>query len=647
VTRGHRFIPLLAAMLLAAPAARASITPRAQKVVDRYVEVTGGAEALAKQGRVHVKGRLQAIELKGSFEQWNEPPDRILTWTRLGPVKTRTGYDGHVGWVTDLDSKRVRLLQGAELEPLEAQAYFENEMWARPGQGGGKVVHGSPMFRDQDEYLSLAITPPVGPSRRLWFSSKTGLLVRTLTEVGPRGTDFWLSGYRRLGGRMRPTIQDALDPALHVLIENEREPDRFQVDSIQAGLPGDSSFFAPPASAESAVAWHGRKGVAHVPFRYGSRHVWIKVSINGAPPADFLLDTGASITAIDRAYADQIGLTRQGAFGVQGMGGMGGASFAHLSSVRVGGAGGRRAASAKGGGTALDEGVSVGGIEAAIIDFGQGHREVMWRKLSGLIGYDFLSHFVVELDYDHQQVTLREPKGYRYDGLGTALDMKVSGGLPLIEAQLGAGCRGDFLVDVGNSFGLIVHRSLSMDCGMLRSMSDRKEVKILTGGVGSSFANWLCRIDSLEVGPFAVASPIAGLSLSTQGMVGSKEVAGNFGNGVLERFKCTFDYARSKLYLEPSAKYAQPDRYSRAGALFLRLDYRVIVEQILHGSPAEEAGLKPEDEVVTIDGRPAMGFTPEEIDRMFVQGEPGSTHRLTIQRDGKKSTVTLKLRDVI
>jgi aspartyl protease/PDZ domain-containing protein len=629
VTRGRPLIAMLL-IVLASPA-RASITPRAQQVVDRYVEATGGAAALANQGRVHVKGRLRAIELQGVYEQWSEAPDRVLTWTRLGPVRTRTGFDGRVGWITDLDSKRVRLLQGAELEHLQAQAYFENEMWARPGQGGGKVTHGSPMFRDQDVYLSLEVTPPAGPARRLWFSEKTGLLVRTLTEEGPRGTDYWLSGYRRLAGRVRPTIQDALDPALHVLLENEGQPDRFQVDSVQAVASSDSSFFSPPRSTESPVTWRGRPGVARVPFRYGSRHVWIKVSIDGAPPADFLLDTGASITAIDRSYAEQLGLTRQGAFGVQGMGGMSGASFARLQSVRVGGA----------------EGASVQGIEAAILDFGEGHREVMWRKMAGLIGYDFLSHFVVEIDYDRQLVTLRDPKGYRYEGHGAALDMKVSGGLPLIEAQLGAGCRGDFLVDVGNSFGLIVHRSLSTGCGMLRATRGRKEVKVLTGGVGSSFANWLCRIDSLEVGPYAVASPIAGFSLSTQGMVGSNDVAGNFGNGVLERFKCTFDYARGKLYLEPGARYAQPDRYSRAGALFLRLDQRVVVEQILHGSPADEAGLRPDDEVVAIDGKAALGYTPEEMDRMFLEGELGATHRLTIQREGKTSTVTLKLRDVI
>ena len=47
---------------------------------------------------------------------------------------------------------------------------------------------------------------------------------------------------------------------------------------------------------------------------------------------------------------------------------------------------------------------------------GEQHEVVLWRKLGGLIGYDFLSHFVVEIDYDTQVVTLHDPKTYVHTG---------------------------------------------------------------------------------------------------------------------------------------------------------------------------------------------------------------------------------------
>src|SRR5262249_62082798 len=98
---------------------------------------------------------------------------------------------------------------------------------------------------------------------------------------------------------------------------------------------------------------------------------------------------------------------------------------------------------------------------------------------------------------------------------------------------------------------------------------------------------------------------------------------------------------------EPGARFAQRDRYSRIGAYLLRSQDRVVAWGVVHGSPADEAGLKDEDEVLEIDGRPAQSFSPEELDRMFVDGEVGSTPTLKVLREYKPATLTLTLQDVI
>ena len=83
------------------------------------------------------------------------------------------------------------------------------------------------------------------------------------------------------------------------------------------------------------------------------------------------------------------------------------------------------------------------------------------------------------------------------------------------------------------------------------------------------------------------------------------------------------------------------------GAYLLRNHEHVVAWGVVHGSPADEAGLKDADEVVEIDGRAAKTFTPEELDRMFVDGKIGSTHTLKVLRDLKPTTITLTLQDVI
>jgi len=165
--------------------------------------------------------------------------------------------------------------------------------------------------------------------------------------------------------------------------------------------------------------------------------------------------------------------------------------------------------------------------------------------------------------------------------------------------------------------------------------------------VGDGFQSWLCRLDTLQIGPYTIDQPILALSLATGGLVGSEDLAGNLGNGVLERFKVTIDYLRRKLYLEPGARFAERDRYSRIGAYLLRSRDRVVAWGVVHGSPADRAGLKDQDEVLEIDGRPARNFTPEELDRMFVDGEVGATHRLKVLHEYKPATLTLTLQDVI
>jgi hypothetical protein len=168
------------------------------------------------------------------------------------------------------------------------------------------------------------------------------------------------------------------------------------------------------------------------------------------------------------------------------------------------------------------------------------------------------------------------------------------------------------------------------------------------GGIGGIFGVTMCRMDSLSLGPFTWADPIVGLSLHGQGMLGSKDIAGNIGNGILEKFRCTFDYPGDRLWLEPGRRFGERDRLTRLGALLVRLPERVIVGPVIYGSPADEAGLKLFDEVLEIDGRPATAWSREEFDREIEGGPIGATHTLRIRRWRiDESTVEVRLRDVL
>ncbi len=622
-------IAVLVSLALPSPAPRpalAAISPEAGAVVERYLAATGGRAAFEAESTLHVKGRLVAEGLKGTYEAWWRAPGCLLTRIRLGSLRIATGCRDSVAWQTDLAFDNARILDGKDLEAARGDAWFATEQWAREDQGGGTIALGSVAYGAGGDRQALVVTPPLGRPRTLWFNLKTGLLDRVHLEQDNRSGNEWLADYRLQGGRKRPRGSQGVNPALATADEG------LTIDSVWANVSLAPGLFDPPAGRRAAVTWLGTPGRAEVPFRYGGRHVWVRASLDGAPPADFLLDTGCSITALDREYAAGIGLKIEGRTVVQGIGTLAEASFATLKRVRLAGANG--------------QGVEVRDLKVAVVDMGQDIEPTAWRKISGLIGSDILSRFTVEIDYDHGTVTFHDPAGFVYRGAGTPVPMGLARGVPTVRLALGEACAGEFLVDIGNSGHLLVHGSMARRCGL--AGLERKELKLYGAGIGGgAFPEWLGRLDSLRIGPYGWQAPLVGVSLHTKGSVGGEDYAGNIGNAVLERFTCTFDYATRRLYLEPGTRYGEPDHYTRLGAELIRYQDHVYVVGIVHDSPAEEAGLEPMDEVREIDGKPVLAYSPEELERAILNGQAGSVHVLTVARELGEVRVEVTLRDIL
>jgi carboxyl-terminal processing protease len=91
-------------------------------------------------------------------------------------------------------------------------------------------------------------------------------------------------------------------------------------------------------------------------------------------------------------------------------------------------------------------------------------------------------------------------------------------------------------------------------------------------------------------------------------------------------------------YLDPQMSEAanaqlQGDEYEGIGAwVDISGDYLTIISP-MPGSPAEKAGLKPDDVVIAVDGEDMTGFDGEAV-RQRVIGPRGSTVVLTIRREG-------------
>ncbi len=71
------------------------------------------------------------------------------------------------------------------------------------------------------------------------------------------------------------------------------------------------------------------------------------------------------------------------------------------------------------------------------------------------------------------------------------------------------------------------------------------------------------------------------------------------------------------------------------GMVIEEIEGWVTVVAPMRGSPAEEAGIRPRDRIVAVDGEPVVGKPVEKV-TYLVRGEPDTTVNLTVMREGEE-----------
>ena len=122
----------------------------------------------------------------------------------------------------------------------------------------------------------------------------------------------------------------------------------------------------------------------------GNAAMIVPVHVNGEGPLQFAIDTGATLTCIDRRVAERLELPeQQGMRGVTaGTAGVGRMRVVRLDSVRVGGA-------------AMRE------LPACVVELA--HARQVGVEIEGLIGLNFLRAFRVGIDFDRRVLSLQAP----------------------------------------------------------------------------------------------------------------------------------------------------------------------------------------------------------------------------------------------
>jgi hypothetical protein len=361
-------------------------------------------------------------------------------------------------------------------------------------------------------------------------------------------------------------------------------------------------------------------------------HIFVPVTIGDSRPLWFILDSAATTSCVSARVARELSLGSDAVGTVSGSG-------EHSETVEVI----HHLTLKLDGAEFSTDNVPAIPSESEERSFG--------RAIDGVIGYDFISHFVVEVDYAARVLKLHDPRSFKYSGAGRRFPVTILAKQPCLSLAVTMPGRkpidGVFHVDSGATTAVEFFRPFVESQNLVSALQRSVEVK--SSGVGGDISSVYGRIDSVGLGEYKVVGPIASFSLARAGATSSTAAAGLIGGKFLRRFKVIFDQPHDSMVFEPNESFrGGPDRYDTVGVRLMAggPNYRRFwVNQVLPHSPADEAGLRPDDVILSVDGKLAASFSLDELRGLFMEEDKQLS--ISVERSGEQLPVTIKTRRLL
>lgn len=584
-----------------------------EQILDKWAEALGGRGRLTGIKTIHNIYEIKMLGLEGTWDEWLTFDGKHRVDLDLAGIFTVSivKTPRHC-WYMDHNGK-VSEMAGKNLEDEIRDIYLGTWSHLLAGQMAGNATFlGS---EPQTGELRVKILPEGGTETTIWLDPQSCLPVRCKSpdESGETLTTS-IDKWRDFDGILVPTQ----------IVQTTGTSGNDQVLELREvhfnETPAAHAFNKPGESTED-VTFSDGQSATEVPLDIDGVHLFLEGYLNDSGPFQLILDTGAQVTAIDEKVASDLGLEPVG----QVMGGGGGEGKVSVSFVQ-------------------NVSFRVAGVELACQTVATAAlRNILearaGREVDGILGYDFISRFVVEIDYWNRKLRLYDRDAWKYQGNGIEVPIRLVNNNPVCDATItlpgGRSMVGNFYFDTGSGTTLSFTKPFTEENELLSDLP--KKVESTGSGIGGVTHNYLGRITALKVGELEFQSPICSFSQDDLGGGADAAYAGKIGGGILERCTVILDYERGHIFLEPNPRFETAFFGPMSG---MRLTtggrgnwHTFTITNVIAGSPADEVGVKPGDTIVSVDGKPATDFLKRNLVAMF--REEGRTIRLGFSRDGR------------
>ena len=459
---------LALAAALSAPSVIRPIAP--SFVTTRFVRLRLDVAAYG----IHGAGEIDVDRANGRFVRRFD----------VGPVSEREGWDGVRAWRADATG-----MPRIEGNVDERTSVLEWSRLLAPDAGGAPR---EPMLRPPDESVD----------------SKTGDLTAVVRHIGQQDERTTFGDYRDASGFHVPfTIADVSESG----VWNAR------VNAVETPSSIATDAFAPPPEPNDASLG----GIAAVDLIAPIEYPTVAVSLNGAAPLRFLLDTGGQ-NVISPSAAKHLGIDVVGG-GTVGGGGAGLAKvrYATVRSVRVGAAEMR------------DQPFIVLDVHGSPFD--------------GIIGYELLARFAARIDFRHQRLQLARD-GRAFARAGVEVPMVFNERQPQVDGDVD-GIPATLAIDTGSPPAVIVYAPFVRAHDLI-TRYHALPARETYSGVGGPVRTYLASARELRLGEQRIDDVPLLLADAKAGGEANPTIAANIGDDILRRFTVVLDYRAGMIRFE-------------------------------------------------------------------------------------------------
>lgn len=244
------------------------------------------------------------------------------------------------------------------------------------------------------------------------------------------------------------------------------------------------------------------------------------------------------------------------------------------------------------------------GLDVKNLDFYINNYDVLssvyGERIDGIIGYSFFSRYIVKINFDSIKIEVFEPGYIRYPAGGYLLKPLFTT-LPIqpLNIKDERPILSNFYLDTGAGLSFLMSKAFAEDSAVLTRK--RKLLPIQAEGMGGKKRMMITMIKELRLGPYKFKRVPAYVLDDEYNATSYPFIGGLLGNDVLRRFNMIINYKKREIHLLPNKHYRDNFEYTYTGMSIYFIDGRIVIDDVVPGSPADRSNFKKDDVILSIN----------------------------------------------